>query len=88
MINRFINNANSTPHARRVAFISNIYRILEILMSLYIEIDLRHPFFTGLQHLKMEVYEQAACTNFGVSTSTCGSESHGRAATESTPDLV
>lgn len=88
MIKRFINNANSTPHARRVAFISNIYRILEILMSLHIEIDLRHPFFTGLQHLKMAVYEQAACTNFGVSTSTCGSESHGRAATESIPDLV
>ena len=57
-------------------------------MSLHIEIDLRHPFFTGLQHLKMAVYEQAACTNFGVSTSTCGSESHGRAATESIPDLA
>jgi len=62
--------------------------MLEMLTSPHIEIDLHHQFSTGLQRLKMVVYEQAACTNFGVSTSTCGSESHGRATPESTPDLA
>ena len=75
-------------YTRRVACIPNDYSILEMLTSPHTEIDLHYPFRTSLQHLKMAVYAQAACTSFGVSTSTCGSESHGRASPDSVPDLA